>query len=133
MDSTETYKFERELEAELSLLDEEYFSNRDEVEEIDIDAQSNNEGNSESEYDEDIVPVELRELDLEEEKIIKEFKSLSCGCNKKGGLPCSDYLSEEELSKLRMSMAELEKDQLNMVILSQISAHHYSGEIVGHS
>ena len=132
MDSTETYEFERELEAELSLLDEEYFGNRDEVEEIDIDAQSNNEGDSESESDEDIVPVELRELDLEEEKIIKEFKSLSCGCNKKGGLPCSDYFSEEELSKLRMSMAELEKDQLDMVILSQISAHHYSGEIVGH-
>ena len=57
MDSTETYEFERELEAELSLLDEEYFGNRDEVEEIDIDAQSNNEGDSESESDEDIVPV----------------------------------------------------------------------------
>jgi len=119
---TETY----ELQAELSLIDEEYFGDRNEVEEEDIDIQS---CDSESES-ENIVNVELRELDQEEEAIIKEFKSSSCGCKKKGGLPCSSYFSEEELSKLRMSMAELDNDQLDMVILSQISAHHYSGGTV---
>ena len=117
-----------ELQAELSLIDEEYFGDRNEVEEEDIDIQS---CDSESES-ENIVNVELRELDQEEEAIIKEFKSSSCGCKKKGGLPCSSYFSEEELSKLRMSMAELDNDQLDMVILSQISAHHYSGELLGH-
>ena len=37
-----------------------------------------------------------------------------------------------ELAGVRMSMTELEQDQLDLVILAQINAHHYAEEAVGH-
>ena len=75
---------------------------------------------------------ESRDLDTKEVEIVKKFKCTSCGCKKKDGLPCNDYFSEEDISQLRMAMAELEPDQLEVVILSQINAHHCSGELDGH-
>ena len=48
--------------------------------------------------------------------------------NKEG--PCT--FSIENLADHRMQMAELESDALDLVILSQINAHHFSEAIQGH-
>ena len=48
------------------------------------------------------------------------------------GGPCSATFSIEILADHRMQMAELESDALDLVILSQINAHHFSEAIQGH-
>ena len=54
----------------------------------------------------------------------KTCSTTTCGCTKKDGSPCSAYFSIQDLSQLRKQMSELESDQLDLVILSQIHAHH---------
>lgn len=123
------------LEAELSLLEEEYFGERNEEEDNENDSESSDGSDrcvDENESETANVALEMRDLDKEEVEAIKQFKEASCQCTKKDGSPCSDYFSEDDLSKLRMGMAELETDQLDLVILSQLNAHHYSGELLGH-
>lgn len=119
-------EFVPELDVELSILREEYFGER--AEECDCDS---DESESES-CEEPITHLEMRDVDGKEEAAVERFSSATCGCTKNKGLPCSGYFSEEELVQKRMMMAELDNDQLDCVILGQISAHHYSGEVVGH-
>jgi hypothetical protein len=76
-------------------------------------------------------------LDIEEVQTIEQFLNDTCGCSKKPGsgkqgLPCSNYFNEAQLAEVRMSMAELSKDELDLVILGQINAHHFSGQRAGH-
>ena len=70
--------------------------------------------------------------DVEELQAIQRFVDFTCGCSKKQGTPCSGYFDQKEYEDARMSMAELENDQLDLVILSQINAHHFSGRLAGH-
>ena len=63
---------------------------------------------------------------------MRQFSETTCGCSKKQGYPCSSYFMQVELAGVRMSMTELEQDQLDLVILAQINAHHYAEEAVGH-
>ena len=71
-------------------------------------------------------------MDLEEMRGVKEFSSATCKCTKRKGGPCSSNFSVEELSDHRMQMVELEHDALDMIILCQINAHHFSEELQGH-
>ena len=126
-----------ELEADLAI---EYFSARQD----DRDSESDNDGESDRDQDEctddgdssaanmDVAVTELRELDKEETKNVQQFNATACGCTKRNGSPCSDYFTVQDLSELRMQMSELESEQLDLVILSQIHAHHYTHELVGH-
>ena len=66
------------------------------------------------------------EVDLEEVRDVKEFSSATCKCTNREGGPCSSYFSVEEFADHRMQMAELEHDALDIIILSQINAHHFS-------
>jgi len=102
------------LEAKLSLIDDEYYGERTEESEVDIDKMSSERDSSESESESELVVMHLTgessDLDTKEVEIVKKFKYTSCGCKKKDGLLCSDYFSEEDISQLRMAMAELEPD-----------------------
>ena len=73
--------------------------------------------------------VDMRQLDKDEVKSVQHFSRITCGCTKREGVPCSGYFTVEELSELRMQMAELENEQSDLVILSQINAHHFTGKI----
>ena len=70
--------------------------------------------------------------DVEELQAIQRFVDFTCGCSKKQGPPCSGYFDQKEYEDARMSMAELENDQLDLVILSQINAHHFSDRLAEH-
>ena len=63
--------------------------------------------------------VDMRQPDKDEVKSVQHFSQITCGCTKREGVPCSGYFTVEELSELRMQMAELENEQLDLVILSQ--------------
>ena len=127
---------ENSLVFELSQVDEEYFvarvtesSHSDSGSE---DEYSGKEDNADSLSGHSAVQMEVRELDKEEVETVKGFSDKSCGCVKKHGLPCSTYFAEAGIGQMRMSMAKFECDQLDLVILAQIDAYHYSGNVVGH-
>ena len=63
---------------------------------------------------------------------VRQFSETTCGYSKKQGSRCSSYFTQVELAEIRMSLAELERDQLDLVVLAQINAHHYAEEVVGH-
>lgn len=122
-----------ELEAQFSLLSEDYFGER-------VEAPSSAEGSgsesdssgSESDGDEVNVELELRDVDEHEEEDLQNFQKTTCGCSKKKGSPCSGFFSIAELKERRMLMAELESSHLDCVILGQIGAHRFSGKLAGH-
>ena len=124
---------ENSLEAELSLLEEEYFEGREShAEDESSGMSSDNDGDPDRRSPPNTWTTEIRELDKEEEENVRQFSETTCGCSKKQGSPCSSYFTQVELAEIRMSMAELERDQLDLVILAQINAHHYAEEVVGH-
>ena len=116
------------LIAEFSLLEEEFFLEKE------ADSTDNSSSDSESADEEGdgggLSGLEPRELDVEEVQAVQHFIDNTCGCSKKQGAPCSGYFDEKQYADARMSMAELETDQLDLVILSQINAHH--GRLVRH-
>ena len=63
---------------------------------------------------------------------IKNFVDTTCTCSNKHGAACSGYFDQSEYEDSRMAMAELENDQLDLIILSQINAYHFSGRLAGH-
>ena len=124
---------ENSLEAELSLLEEEYFEGREShAEDESSGMSSGNDGDPDQRSLPNTWTTEIRELDKEEEENVRQFSETTCGCSKKQGSPCSSYFTQVELAEIRMSLAELERDQLDLVILAQINAHHYAEEVVGH-
>ena len=76
--------------------------------------------------------IEMESCDVKELQAIQWFVNFTCGCSKKQGTPCSGYFDQKEYVDARMSMAELENDQLDLVMLGQINAHHFSGRLAGH-
>ena len=129
------------LETDLSLFEQEYFSARKNDSDSESDENDQNQDECTDHGDSQASPAnledsesmtEVRELDKNEIKDIQQFNATTCGCTKRNGSPCSDYFTVEELSELRMQMSELENDHLDLVILSQIHAHHFTNELVGH-
>jgi hypothetical protein len=132
-----------ELETDLFLFEQEYFSARrnDSDSESDGDGPESDQNQDECTDHGDSSPAdledsenmtEMRELDKDEIKGIQHFNATTCGCTKRNGSPCSDYFTVQQLSELRMQMSELENDHLDLVVLSQIHAHHFMNELVGH-
>ena len=117
------------LEAEFSLLEEEFFGERLEEKEAD---NSDTAGSDSDSVEGTELNIGMESCDVEELQAIQRFVDFTCGCSKKQGTPCSGYFDQKEYEDTRMSMAELENDQLDLVILSQINAHHFSGRLAGH-
>ena len=79
------------------------------------------------------MDLDVCEIDMEGAEAVKMFSNTICGCSKRNGAACSTYLTESEIGQtVRMSVAELERYQLDLVLLAQIDAHHFSGDLVGH-
>ena len=75
-----------DLEAELSLVEEEYFGERFEEKDIDSDLESCNDNLSSSveyESETEVVQLEMHNLDAKEIETVREFKRTSCKCTKK--------------------------------------------------
>ena len=73
------------------------------------------------------------DVDKEEERAVQSVISNTCGCSLKEGNPCSGYFDVAVIRERRVMMAELDNSQLNCVILGQISTHHFSDDLTGHS
>ena len=132
--------FESELDAEIFLYEQEYFSVRQKDGEAsdvesDRDRDDSDVGDSDDSSDrmeDDDITEEMRQLDKDEFKHVQQFNVTTCGCSKRNGSPCSDYFTVQELSELRMQMSELENEHLDLVVLSQIHAHHFMNDLAGH-
>ena len=68
-----------------------------------------------------------------EETEVREFVSNTCGCNKLNSGPCSKYFTEDSAEEVRSRMLELSRDELDLVVLAQISALSCSGELHGNT
>ena len=127
-------------EEEEQLIQDEYFLNRQDLSpEPDYHDSSSDENKDSCDENQLTLPtpesygyIDPRELDVKEVSLVKEFIATTCKCSKKKGGPCSAYFSVEEIGDYRMRMAELENDVLDMVILSQINAHHFCDDLQGH-
>ena len=117
------------LQTEFSLLDEEFFGTR--LEEIEAITNVDNSENTEEDGEVNFQ-VKPLEIDVKEVEDVKNFILSTCGGSKKNGAPCSGFFDQDEYEEARMSMAELGKDQLDLVILSQINAHQFSGQLAVH-
>ena len=128
-------EFEPELQADISLFTEEYFGEREEEERLGSESPSDSSGKEESDSNEafNAINLELRDVDKEKEKAVQSFISNTCGCSLKEGNPCSGYFDVPVIRERRMMMAELYNSQLDCVILGQISTHHFSDDLTGHS
>lgn len=73
-----------------------------------------------------------KEDELEEIEV-QEFVSNTCGCKKLNSGPCLKYFTEDSMEKVRSHMLELSKDELELVVLRQISTLSCSGELHGNT
>jgi len=78
------------------------------------------------------MDLDVCEIDTEKAEAVKMFSNTTCGCSKRNGAARSHYLTESEIGQMRMSVAELERYQVHLVILAESDAHHYSRDLVGH-
>ena len=91
---------EPDLELELSLVEEEYFGEREERTEEDSENEDDGLSN-ETEWSPGASTVfEMRDLDEEEVQMVRQFSTATCGCTKKHGEPCSGFFTESELGKI---------------------------------
>ena len=68
------------------------------------------------------APVEFRPCDLDEDRKVEEFMRKGCGCRKAGGKPCSGCFEVAHVKEMRLSCQTLEKCELDMFIMGQLSA-----------
>ena len=66
------------------------------------------------------IPVELRPVNLKEERIVKEFMKKGCGCKKWGGRHCSSIFMVEYVKKARAGFARLSGEHLDVVIMGEM-------------
>ena len=65
-------------------------------------------------------------------KLYNDLLILPVAALKSKDLLVVDISTKKNYEDARMSMAELENDQLDLVILSQINVHHFSGRLAEH-
>ena len=88
---------------------------------------SDSSNTDESELDEPTSTVgatntmDKRSVDLEEEKIVSNFKTATCGCSYNSGGPCSDFFTAIYLTDYRNNCSEMTNTELDLVILSAIA------------
>jgi len=74
------------------------------------------------------VPVEYRKTDDVEFIKQSKFRNDTCGCSDVYGQPCSKVLNFDCMVAHREDCLELSKDELDLVVMSQLMAHRCSGE-----
>ena len=77
------------------------------------------------------VEIEFRDIDKEEERVTAEFARTGCSCKMgKGGTPCCLIFTKEYYDHHRSQCFELSKNELDLVILGQMTAAENSSPIV---
>ena len=73
------------------------------------------------------IAVELRECDVEEDKLIEEFMKVGCGCR----MECWRQFTEEHIKIVRRGYLELTRDALDVAVKSELwSTTNTSTEVV---
>ena len=90
-------------------------------------------GIAQGRLDIDSVPVDQRTLDEAEEALIQEFVRVSCKCDLgPNNQPCSTTITREHYQSVRCQMAELSRDELDLVVLGQVMAGCFSDATSSH-
>lgn len=80
------------------------------------------------------ITVTMRDVDTEEDDLVKTFVERGCGCDvgpKKS--PCSRLFPADHFLSVRGAMAEMTHDELDMFIMGQIMASCFQSSILqGH-
>ena len=72
------------------------------------------------------ITIETQRADEREETVYNEFFYNGCGCRNK----CSMAFSESYLQHVRSQMAELSKDELDLVIIGEIASTVHDGDTI---
>ena len=68
------------------------------------------------------VPIELRPIDLDEDRLVECFMDAGCGCTKWNGKPCSGRFEVSYIKETRLSFKALTSKELDMVLIGQLIA-----------
>ena len=79
------------------------------------------------------MAIEQRELDEMEEELIQKFAQDSCKCDfGSNKSPCCTTISLEHFRSVRCQMVELTNEELDLVVMGQVMAGCFTGEISSH-
>ncbi|XP_062591990.1 uncharacterized protein LOC134253485 [Saccostrea cucullata] len=70
--------------------------------------------------------LELRSVDIDDEKCVEEFKSKTCGCSKLYGVPCSTKVEFSHILEYRQQCQEMSNEELDLTVKVQLAAHRKS-------
>ena len=121
-----------EFTDELNLVDELYFCRSDEINDsLDADESDNESVNydSDSHFSDNDSLVHIEPSVEDNSEYIKQakFRNDTCGCKEFYGQPCSNMLDFECIVDYRESCQEMSREELDIVIKSQLLAHRRSG------
>ena len=75
------------------------------------------------------VPMDQRELDVTEERLIQEFVRDGCKCDLgPNRSPCSTSITVDHFRSLRCQMADPTHEELDLVVMGQVMAGCFSAE-----
>ena len=90
-------------------------------------------GVARGQLDTESVPIDPRELDETEERVIQQFVNDGCKCDLgPNRSPCCTTITAEHFRSVRCQMAELTHDELDLVVMGQVMAGCFSGETSSH-
>ena len=75
------------------------------------------------------VPIDQHELDVKEEQLIQAFVRDGCKCDLgPNHSPCSTSITVDHYRSVRCQMADLEHNELDLVVMGQVMAGCFSAE-----
>ena len=79
------------------------------------------------------IPVDQREIDEAEERLVQQFAQDGCKCDLgPDRTPCCTTITIEQYRSVRCQMLELTHDELDLVVMGQVMAGCFSGETSSH-
>ena len=64
--------------------------------------------------------IEWREEDKSEFEKVKKFRLVGCGCTRIYGKPCCDRIGKDVLEAARLTMQELDKNQMDLCLMAEM-------------
>ena len=90
-------------------------------------------GVARGQLDKETVPIDQRQLDEAEEQLIQQFAVDGCKCDlEPNRTPCCTSITVEHYRSMCCQMAELTHDELDLVVMGQVMAGCFSGEMSSH-
>ena len=76
------------------------------------------------------IPIEPRQCDKDEDTTVEEFFKKGCSCIKWNGKECFQQFPLHYFKSTRLAMRDLDRDQLDMVLMGQILAFSNTSKMV---